>query len=327
MQRSQPRIDNVRSVAVGARPATPLPPSETPGREPGVQWTWITCNACGADAFVELHRCGEWHIGRCAACALIYVNPLPLFTAASYARISHDFYYTKLQRQITRARVAFERRQLAQQQRRIAAVSPSSAADGLSFLDVGCGPGLAVRAAADLGWDPLGIDIDADLVALGRRQLGVDLRCAGLLDARFPDDRFDFVRFKSVLHLLSNPYEVLVEVRRVLQPGGVVLIVVPNERGLLNQLGLLAGRRRSNRRGTLVLPYHAHAFTPATLTRMLQRAGLTPAGVETATPVDPTYAAISYLERRSLRLRALALVWRLARALGGGSLLVAYAHK
>ena len=292
----------------------------------GVGRAWISCNACGADAFVERMTRGEWHIGQCSVCSLVYVNPMPMFSPTSYTDLSRDFYYTRLQRQITPARVDFERRQLASQlgQAHPAAPPPGAA---VAFLDVGCGPGLAVRAAADLGWEAVGLDIDSDLVQLGRRELGVDLRCSSVVDAHLGEARFDFVRFKSVLHLLPNPYDVLVEVRHVLRPGGVVLVIVPNEHGLLNQLNLVLGRRRGNRRGTLILPYHSHAFTPATLTRLLGRAGLRPHGIETTTPTDPTYASISYLEHRSLRQQALGLVWEMARAIHRGSVLVAYAGK
>jgi 2-polyprenyl-3-methyl-5-hydroxy-6-metoxy-1,4-benzoquinol methylase len=292
----------------------------------GVGRAWVSCNACGADAFVERLTRGEWHIGQCSVCSLIYVNPMPIFSPTSYTHLSHDFYYTRLQRQITPARVDFERRQLASQ---LEKASPSAPPPGaaVAFLDVGCGPGLAVRAAADLGWEAVGLDIDSDLVELGRRALGVDLRCNSVIEARLGEGRFHLVRFKSVLHLLPNPYDVLVEVRRVLRPGGVVLVIVPNENGLLNQLNLLLGRRRTNRLGTLILPYHSHAFTPGTLTRLLDRAGLRPHGVETTTPTDPTYASISYLEHRSLRQQALRLVWEMARALHRGSVLIAYAGK
>jgi SAM-dependent methyltransferase len=78
----------------------------------------------------------------------------------------------------------------------------------------------------------------------------------------------------TVLQLLPTPLEALVEVKRLLAPGGTVLIVLPNQDGLLNQLNLLIGKKRQKRFGTLVFPYHLHAFTPKTLTLLIARAGL-----------------------------------------------------
>jgi uncharacterized Zn finger protein len=40
---------------------------------------WIHCNACGADAYKKLSKVGEWNIGKCTKCGLIYVNPIPFF--------------------------------------------------------------------------------------------------------------------------------------------------------------------------------------------------------------------------------------------------------
>ncbi len=285
-----------------------------------------SCNACGVDSFQEKLQVGEWHIGRCSVCSLIYVNPVSLFKKTSYYDLSRDYYYTRLQREITPAKVEFEKGQLRSQLEEVLKLTPHFS-PVVKFLDLGCGPGLAVHAAVELGWEAIGIDIDSELIRLGKNILNVDIRCDNIIESRFDDGQFNFVRIKSVLHLLPNPYDVLVEAKRVLAPGGVVLITVPNEAGLLNQLNLLLGRKRKGRLGTLVLPYHSHAFTPATLKRLLVRSGLKIHLVKTTTPRDPAYASIDQLEKASFGGELLAIVWRFSKAIHRGSLLVAYASK
>jgi len=288
---------------------------------------WIPCNACGADAFHELHRIGEWHVGKCSVCSLIYVNPMPFFKKSDYHHISQSFYYTKLQYEITPAKIEFERRQILSQVEEISKLAPDPA-QLKTFLDVGCGPGLAVHAAVEFGWKAIGIDIDSKLVQLGKEQFGVDLYCRDIIESCFSENQFSFVRFKSTLQLLPNPYQVLVEVNRVLVPGGVVLIVVPNEEGLLNQVSLLFGGKRKKGLGTLVLPYHLHAFTPTTLKRLLARAGLKIISIKTATPNDAAYTWVNpSAEGTFVKRKALRLAWRCAAVLNKGSLLVAYARK
>jgi SAM-dependent methyltransferase len=289
--------------------------------------SWIACNACGADAFHELLRVGDWHIGACSVCSLIYVNPMPFYTTADYHEVAHPFYYTRHQREITPVKVEVERHQLGRQLARIAALVPRPLPPP-TFLDVGCGPGVAVRAAVELGWHAVGIDIDAALVRMGREALGVDLRCSTIGDSRLPAGAFTFVRLKSVLHNLPDPYEALRELGRVLAPGGVVLITVPNEDGLVNRLHLRLGRRRDDRLGTLVLPYMSHAFTPVTLARLLERSSLEILSVDTTAPTDVTYASPYEHEtpHGSISRRALTLAWRCTSALGRGSMLVAYAR-
>jgi SAM-dependent methyltransferase len=291
-----------------------------------VERDWISCNACGADAFEQILETDKGTVGRCLVCSLIYVNPVPFFKQSNYHDIAKVSYYTKFQREITTDKVEFKRRQLRSQFEEISAVAPRSD-QHTSFLDIGCGPGLAVRAAVDLGWEAVGIDIDSELVGLGKHQLGVDLRCSNLIESRFNDGQFDFIQFMSVLHLLPNPFDVLIEVKRVLALGGAVSIVVPNQDGLLNQLNLLVGRKRQNRFGTLVFPYHLYAFTPATLERLLVRSGLKLHMRKTATPVDPRYAIIDQLKQGDVRRTPLKLAWRFAEIIGQGSVLVAYAGK
>jgi len=287
---------------------------------------WVSCNACGTDAFQEMLQVGGRHIGQCSKCSLIYVNPMPLFGKAGYDSISDDLPYTKLQREITRKKVELEKDQIGIQLKEIR----NFAGDRLQirrFLDVGCGPGLAVRAAVELGWEAKGVDIDSAMIRLGKDRFGVDLRCSDIIESHFSENHFNIVRVKGVLHILPNPYDVLVEVKRVLAPGGTVLITVPNEDGLLNQLRLCLGQKRKNRLGTLVLPDHTHAFTPETLKRILARSGLKIHLVKTTTPCDPAYGTVHQPRSGSSREQIMGFVWAFCAAIHKGSLLVAYAGK
>jgi SAM-dependent methyltransferase len=268
----------------------------------------------------------DWTVGRCSQCSLVYINPIPFFEKSNYHDIAKVYYYTKFQREITPDKVEFKKRQLRSQADEISGFAPFSS--GLvKFLDIGCGPGLGVRAAADLGWEAVGIDIDSELVCLGQEKLGVDVRCSDLIESRFLAGQFNFIQFMTVLQLLPNPLDALVEAKRLLAPGGVVLIVLPNQDGLLNQINLLIGRKHQKRFGTLILPYHLHAFTPKTLTRLIERSGPKLHSIKTAMPVDPRYASIDQVQNGGVRQTPVKLVWRFAEFIGRGSVLVAYAGK
>jgi SAM-dependent methyltransferase len=289
-----------------------------------VERIWTPCNACGADAFDEILKIGDWTAGRCGVCSLIYVNPIPFFKNTNYSEIAKVSYYTKHQREITPDKVAYKKRQLQSQYDEISKLA-LNLGPRTSFLDIGCGPGIGVRAAIELGWQALGLDIDSELVELGKTHFGVDLVCGDIFESHFSDGQFNFVQFLSVLHLLPNPLSVLVEVKRVLAPGGVVSIVVPNQDGLLNRLNMLAGRKRQKRYGTLVFPYHLHAFTPTTLERLVTRSGLKLHLLKTATPIDPRYAAIDQVANWGSGQTSAKLMWRFAEIVRRGSVLVAYA--
>lgn len=146
------------------------------------------------------------------------------------------------------------------------------------LLDIGCGVGVFLEMARGRGWQVAGVDISAYAVQHARDQRGLDARCGVLRDMQFADGSFDVVTMWDVLEHLPDPLAELREVRRVLRPGGCVLINTPNEGSLLKVLARL-GYRLSL--GRLVYPvrklyhqYHLCYFTPDTLRRLLERAGL-----------------------------------------------------
>src|SRR5579871_1225855 len=249
---------------------------------------WISCNACGADEFQELAIAAGWHIGRCRRCSLIYLNPMPFFAPSEeFSRLSLDFQYTRFQRNLTVQVLEHDKAQMRHQLERVACLRNGPIRAG-RFLDVGCGSGASVRAAADLGWEAAGIDIDPVLVEIGRNELQVDLRCGTLPDSLLESGRFDFIRFRDVIEHLPNPYEVLVDVARLLVPGGVTLIATPNEGALPTQVRLGLGLAR-NKIATVPPPHHVHGFVTHTLARLIDRAGLHICQVSTTTPLDSLY--------------------------------------
>jgi 2-polyprenyl-3-methyl-5-hydroxy-6-metoxy-1,4-benzoquinol methylase len=125
---------------------------------------------------------------------------------------------------------------------------------GRTLLDVGCNWGRWTIAATRAGWRPTGIDRARKSIGAARRvaeQLGVDAEYV-VGDARelpFPGGSFDAVFSYSVLqHLAKGDVQLVVgEIRRVLRPGGVVWIEMPNARGPLN---LVRQARRGFAAGT-----------------------------------------------------------------------------
>ncbi len=100
---------------------------------------------------------------------------------------------------------------------------------GRRILDAGCGSGPLFAALRDRGATVTGIDASAGMLELARRRLGADadLRVADLAGPLpFPDDAFDDVIASLVLHYLEDWGPALAELRRVLKPGGRLLVSV-----------------------------------------------------------------------------------------------------
>ena len=100
---------------------------------------------------------------------------------------------------------------------------------GRRILDAGCGAGPLSAALRARGAEVTGIDSSAQMLALARRRLGqeVDLRVVDLSDPLpFADGAFDDVVASQVLHYLRDWEPTLAEIRRVLRPGGRLIVSV-----------------------------------------------------------------------------------------------------
>jgi 2-polyprenyl-3-methyl-5-hydroxy-6-metoxy-1,4-benzoquinol methylase len=118
---------------------------------------------------------------------------------------------------------------------------PLGPGEGKALLDVGSNWGRWTIAAAQAGYRATGIDPKEKAIAAGRRvaeQLGIEVEYV-VGDGRalpFQDASFDVVHSYSVLQHLpkADVRAVVREVRRVLRPGGLAWIEMPNAHGPLN---------------------------------------------------------------------------------------------
>lgn len=100
---------------------------------------------------------------------------------------------------------------------------------GRRILDAGCGAGPLSAALRDRGAIVTGFDESAAMVELARRRPGddADFQVAELGGPLpFPDEAFDDVTASLVLHYLKDWGPALTELRRVLKPGGRLIVSV-----------------------------------------------------------------------------------------------------
>jgi SAM-dependent methyltransferase len=95
--------------------------------------------------------------------------------------------------------------------------------------DVGCGPGHVGRYLHERGCDVFGIDLSPRMVELATElSPGIEFRVSDLRALRIADASLaGIVAFYSLIHLRANELApALVELRRVLRPGGRLLLAV-----------------------------------------------------------------------------------------------------
>jgi ubiquinone/menaquinone biosynthesis C-methylase UbiE len=106
--------------------------------------------------------------------------------------------------------------------------------EGMRVLDVGCGTGGDVSAAAALGAEAVGVDASRVMIETARvREPGARFEVADATALPFAAGSFDAVRCERLLQHLPDPATAIAEMVRVTAPGGVVLALEPDWRALV----------------------------------------------------------------------------------------------
>jgi SAM-dependent methyltransferase len=174
------------------------------------------------------------------------------------------------------------------------------------LLDVGCGTGDLAAIFARRGWSAAGIEPSTE-AARHARAIGVEAVTGTLADAPWEDGSFDAILFNHSLEHIPEPAVALAEAARLLRPGGLLAIAVPN-------FGSWHRRLFGSAWFQLDLPRHLQHFDRNSLSTLVEAAGLRPVEVSAATmrpsPLGSAqYATLGRLrfEGRGFRLLAWAL--------------------
>ncbi|MHC2436902.1 class I SAM-dependent methyltransferase [Bradyrhizobium sp. USDA 4451] len=170
--------------------------------------------------------------------------------------------------------------------------------NGQRWLDAGCGTGTLSRLLAARGCDVTGVDASPEMIAAARRRLA-DLPAERLTFRQIPtianlpfaDRSFDGVLCASVLEYVPDVAQCLRQIHRVLRPGGVLLVSIPNRGSLLRRGYKLAHAASSRVMARPLFRYLAFSkfdTSPAAMQGLLRQHGLTMLGSSFAgSPLPP----------------------------------------
>ncbi|MFG2374574.1 methyltransferase domain-containing protein [Streptomyces sp. NPDC048504] len=161
-----------------------------------------------------------------------------------------------------------------------------------TILDIGCGDATAAATAAPLltGHRVIGVDWSQDALTRARTHLPYTVR-GELTALPLRTDAADAVLFSEVIEHLVDPDTALAEIRRVLRPGGHLMLSTPNLAAWYNRALLLAGvqpvfsevslRAIHGRPGKEVVG-HLRLYTPRALREFVSAAGFEVVGLKGA---------------------------------------------
>jgi len=155
-----------------------------------------------------------------------------------------------------------------------------------ALLEVGCGNGFVLEEALRHGWATVwGVEPSTDAIARAPASVQAQIKCDVMRPGLFDPESFDAICFFQVMDHLPDPAAVLREGAELLRPGGVVLCLNHNVEAW--------SARLLGERSPIVDVEHTYLYSPATMRRLLERAGLQ---VVEAGAVFNSYS-VSYLVR------------------------------
>jgi SAM-dependent methyltransferase len=147
-----------------------------------------------------------------------------------------------------------------------------------SLLDVGCGTGLFLSVARRRGWDPFGIDDSIEATTYAREQFDLDVWVGDFSEFQAEGRSFDVITGWDIIEHARDPVGLLRGMRACLAPAGILALSTPNQRNILDVLAgsfyRLSGGRVTGPLEKFYLDQHFLYYTPGTLTRSLELAGL-----------------------------------------------------
>ncbi|MBN1383314.1 MAG: class I SAM-dependent methyltransferase [Elusimicrobia bacterium] len=234
----------------------------------------IKCNLCGAEDEKLLFNTATVRVVRCRRCGLTYINPRPpmenILTTFVYSGIGSEQNYDKIN--ISKDKI------YRSALKKISSRLPIADYRLPRLLDIGCSNGYFLQLARSRGFDVYGVEPSKLAVSLARKSLGTQNDSLGrdrvfegtLKQANFPSEYFDVITLWDMFEQVSDPSGEIDEIKRILKPGGLILIRVRNM-----SFHLIVYRFQKYIGFLVTSPaiMHLYGFTPVTLKKMLIKAG------------------------------------------------------
>lgn len=242
------------------------------------------CENCGIEGLQPFEIGPDHSLMFCENCLLYQKGSAPpdeLYEKPKY----HEKYRSRRSSKIVTAMI------------RLASVTKYINQQNPKLLDIGCSIGATLAAAERLGWSATGVDVSQTAVEACQR-IGLD--CHAISDHRLPfdDNTFDVVSNWHVIEHVEDVLQTLEEWKRVMKPGGVMILETPDSQ-------CWKARRLGARYKRFWPKGHLYTFTQSNMNSILDKAGfeVLPTrviGNANALPLPLTGYAMAYRNLRKL---------------------------
>ncbi len=275
----------------------------------------VNCGFCDSAERSTKFTDGPFSVVTCAQCGLTYVTPR-LTDGDLIDHVYNEGYWTSDAAK-TRGYTDYRRDEplyLKTYRRRLAVIKRHFSKPG-RVLDIGCAAGFFLRVMRDESWQVTGLEPSEPIRNKAQQALGAgNVRAALLHEAGFEAGSFDLITLWDVLEHIPDPVAAISEARRLLAPGGKLLIETQN---VNSRAAKVLGSRWQHYKHA----EHIYHFNPETLAAILDRAGMRV--LENTPKLGGKYVSLGFIAERAGRLHpALSLLLSPLKLLASASVYV-----
>ena len=218
------------------------------------------CRVCNSNLSTNIltdlkTRLGEvYSLKQCRLCSFVTTSPLP--SAETLSQYYDQDYWQRGNSKTAKLLAYFYSLRLSGITSNLKKIVPPKA----RILDWGAGDGAFQRLLERKGFDSYGID------SYSRESDNKKTVRAAIEEAPFPDAFFDAITCFHVLEHIHQPVTSVKKVLRLLKPGGIFIVEVPN----IASLGYKIFKKRWY---PLDIPVHLNHFNPAVMQTLFEKVG------------------------------------------------------
>lgn len=235
----------------------------------------VKCNLCGADNYsvlyeaqydmekdedisVKFRSSGDEtlidRVVKCNDCGLIYINPVldPSMVLEGYRKGTDETFVSQNE---ARKKTFTKCLKLIEKYCK----KPGK------ILDVGTAGGAFLHICKQKGWEVSGCEVNEWLCKWGKKNYRIPINSGTLFDQKYKASSFDVITLWDVLEHTPDPKKVLKECNRILKPGGLLIINIPDIGTWIAKL--------MRRKWVFLLSVHLFYFTKKTIIKMMENSG------------------------------------------------------
>ncbi len=176
------------------------------------------CDLCETTSILDLHQGDQVQISKCQACGYIFTNPRPTLAEIAESYSQDDFYDGWLKEDDGRAEMWEKRAKRA----------TAHNLPGKTVFDYSAGIGTFLQLLKSKGYEVFGTEISASAKRIALSKHGIQLGSDADFSGGDFDARIDLITAWHVVEHVHSPRTLIQWFHRLLKPGGVLVIAVPN---------------------------------------------------------------------------------------------------